>query len=220
MILYSNNSRTQQSLILQDVKNITFDSSRLVSSLRSTTGQQIGTVTDAVQEAHDTGDTVSLSTQLLIKETSLLRTNGCKASCMCCCHTRSIASTPDVMSQITGTLFVGYFGLPFFNVCKCTETTCSRQSLALVSLNYYFPRWFAARMMTLQSSWTCLNDYRLTIKTPRLRSRTEHIFTYIESGNVSRVQALFAGGLASPFDVLEGNGYSLLHVCVIITYGS
>lgn len=68
-------------------------------------------------------------------------------------------------------------------------------------------------MVAIQSSWSLLDDCRLSIKTPRLVSPAADIFLYAGTGNISRVQKLFADQVASPFDVVADYGTSALHVC-------
>lgn len=183
----------------------------LFSSLHDILDRKPGALKDDAKEAEN-GNIRMQGSEFLSMETSLSRTNVCNARCICLCHNRLTTITSDSMNQILGTLFVGYAGLPIFPKSNCTETTCIRHSSVLLTISYYFPRWFAARMIAFQYSWTSLNKYRLNIKTPRTRSDSEHVFIYAMTGNISQVQAVFANSLASPFDMIQTSGHSLLHV--------
>lgn len=67
-------------------------------------------------------------------------------------------------------------------------------------------------MVAVHSFWSSLEDYRLSVKTLRLRPGNEEIFACARTGNVSRAKILFANSSANPFDVETRFGDSLLHV--------
>lgn len=131
---------------------------------------------------------------------------------MCRCHHRSKIKSPSWMKALTGRVFIGYSGVPFFGAAACTEKSCISKDSALLQVNYYFPTWFLSRMLVLRDRFSSLHGHMISISTPRICSNNSHIFHLSQKGAVEAVRKLFAEGLASPFDVDEV-GMSALRVC-------
>lgn len=212
----SDSTRAQQSLVSIEVQSIrTSVAGVLTSSPTDIIDPPTGAADETASENPNTGvGQLRSGHSFLTIEASLFRTQKCNPLCLCRCHVTSIINTPTSISRIIGSMFIGYFGPPILPSRTCTETTCLRQSSILIKINYYFPRWFAARMISFCSFWSSLDDYRMSVKTPRLRHWSDEIFMLVIKGNLSRVQTLFTNSMASPFDVDITDGASLLYVCM------
>lgn len=149
--------------------------------------------------------------------TTTFATKPCSTSlCTCKCHQTSRLQPLAWVSQVFGTLFIGYSGtvLPFLGEIKCTEKFCKRSEQAVVKATYYFPDWtpFASRMISFRNTWSTLDVSELYVKFPRVVPASSDIFILAQQGNIPGVQRLFMQKKASVFDVNSSEGRSALHV--------
>lgn len=110
---------------------------------------------------------------MLQMTTTTFATKPCSTSlCTCKCHRASRLQPLAWVSQVFGTLFIGYSGtvLPFLGDIKCTEKFCKRSEQAVVKATYYFPDStpFASRMITFRNTWSTSDVSELYMKFPAL----------------------------------------------------
>lgn len=141
-----------------------------------------------------------------------LRQRKCDVLCKCRCHTYARASTPDSLQSVVGKLFIGYSGLPALTPA-CTNDTCLRTSEGFLQVNYYFPRWFLARIVHVGVGFNRRSTIpKMTLRVLHVRDTFEDIFISARFNDVESVEYQLTTGRASVFDVTEDSGHSPLHV--------
>ena len=137
----------------------------------------------------------------------------CDPWCPCVCHKESRAETPQFLQSIVGALFVGYSGLPLLTP-PCNNKACHRTGEGLLQVNYYFPKWFLARIISVAVRYNETNIRRpeVSVRILNSRSRTEGIFESSIRGDANAVKHFLASGKASILDVTDDSGHSPLHV--------
>ena len=144
-----------------------------------------------------------------------LRRRKCEIWCDCACHKRIRTRSPQMLQSIVGSIFVGYVGLPMLTP-PCTNLKCIRTSESFVQVNYYFPQWFLARVVSVAMRCYDINDLRksdFSVRTLNIRSRYEGIFKLSDDGDANAVKYLLTNKKASILDVTDDSGHSPLHVC-------
>lgn len=150
------------------------------------------------------GDTVAV--QLRRYNTS------CHPGCACVCHTQSWASTPSLFSRVLGQLFVDYSGVPIMRP-KCNDRRCSKRSDAYLELEYWFPSGlFWSQIIRFHYTYQTHLGPQFQLSSLRRIPDSAPAITFASSGNIEGLKDLFRRGLASPRDVSETRGYSLLRV--------
>lgn len=148
-------------------------------------------------------------------QTSLLDMTSCDKACACNCHKTRRLMVPCWLQAIMGFLLIGYSGLKLSGN-SCNEKICRQQQKSILTLNYYFPRWFVyQRLINFRNYWSPIEGNIMSIRTPRIIERsTTTVFDMACQGNLEGLKRLFIQGLASPFDV-NGSGKcdSVLFVC-------
>lgn len=144
-------------------------------------------------------------------QATLYRQASCNSRCLCRCHKTHTAKTPKPMEHLIGSLFIGYSNTPL-NRKSCNEKMCKQQRSSLLKVNYYFPSWFLHRMIAIKNIWDPTHGLQISVRTPRVVEYSADVFLIADHGNLDSLKALFAKGLASPFDVASGSGLSLLQV--------
>lgn len=139
------------------------------------------------------------------------RTAVCRSGCPCACHLKREAQSPGVVGRVVGQLFLGYAGLPVMSR-KCNLSTCQRQQAPYVSMEYWFPLWFLAQIMRLQLSYRPTLGPQIQLTTLRRVPDSAPCLAFAIGGNIEGLKMLFAQGLASPYDVSETRGLSVLGV--------
>ena len=141
--------------------------------------------------------------------TTGLRSTVCSRCCTCACHRRRRIRSPRFVDNFWGTLFLGYSAMPIM-APTCSESTCKRSTAPSISLTYYFPKWLLNRALSV----ALMNTLEPTacLRFPRVIDINEEIFSYTETDREEDIKLLFEQGLASPNDIDDTYGYSVLQV--------
>ena len=141
----------------------------------------------------------------------------CTAFCTCRCHIRSTWTSPTWMSPLLGRLFTGYAGLPFLSLA-CDKSSCLWSSQPSISIQYFFPTWFAQRALYAYLLFSQYHGIEQSLRVSRVVWVGAEIFTKAHSGNTDAVKALLKSRESSPFDVSSAVGGTALGVsnsCVL-----
>lgn len=141
-----------------------------------------------------------------------LRRRKCDVRCRCRCHVQTRGQSPKMLQSVLGTLFVGYAGLPVLTA-SCNSRLCQRSSEGFLQVNYYFPQWFLARILSLVVRFQDAQTPEISLRLLNVRSSYESIFQYAHRGDADSIKFLLTKGKASVLDVTDDSGHSPLHVC-------
>lgn len=133
-----------------------------------------------------------------------LRRRKCDARCGCRCHRNTRAHSPQMLQSVLGTLFVGYAGLPVLTP-SCNSRICQGSSEGFLQVNYYFPQWFLARILSLVIRSQNGQTPEISLRLLNVRSSYETIFQYALRGDADSIKFLLTNKKAS-------SGHSPLHV--------
>lgn len=145
-----------------------------------------------------------------------LRRRKCDMRCRCRCHLQTRAQSPQMLQSVLGRIFVGYASLPLLTP-SCDNRRCQGSSEGFLQVNYYFPRWFLARILSLVVKFQDAQTPEVSLRILNMRSSCESIFRYAEYGDADSIQFLLAKGRGSVLDVTDDSGHSPLHVRVCNT---
>jgi hypothetical protein len=147
--------------------------------------------------------------------TSIYQPTICSAVCGCQCHKVARFKLSPWLARFTGSLFVGYSGIPLTTRPACDKKKCKREQGGIVKITYYFPTYlpWVTRMLSIMDQWNSLDGHRFMLHAPRVVSSSSEIFILAQRGNIEGIQALFAQKEASIYDVSAGEGRSAVHVC-------
>ena len=137
---------------------------------------------------------------------------SCGHCCICVCHKDRRMRTPQVLDKFIGTLFVGYSGLPVF-IQECNQQSCHSRSRPLAYVNYVFPQWFLARMVSFVGTMHASGPMA-TLRIQRTIPANAELFTFAKLGKTEELANLFKSGRASPNDVHYVSGVTALHFAV------
>ena len=124
----------------------------------------------------------------------------CIPSCRCRCHNVSNWATPKWLNPLLGRLFVGYAGLPILTR-SCDKISCHRRLEPSMSLCYYFPFWFAQRILQAYLYFPYHGGIEQRLRVSRIVWAGSDIFAKARSGDVEGVKALLSSRESSPFDI-------------------
>ncbi|KAL8821216.1 MAG: hypothetical protein Q9191_007356 [Dirinaria sp. TL-2023a] len=134
----------------------------------------------------------------------------CRAGCPCACHKPSKAATPGLLDRIVGQIFVGYAGLPLLGA-KCDTRTCEKAQSPAVSFEYWFPMSFVwSQILQLKVAYEPNVGPQFELRSLRRVADSAQCVHFALNGNIEGLKGLFRRGLASPRDVSNTRGYSLL----------
>ena len=164
-------------------------------------------------------DAASMTTQIASDQSVFSMTfraklrsgRSCPRSCPCGCHSRTNFQTPQLLQRITGRLFLGYTGTPYFRA-KCLPE-CSQKDSTAFRMTYFFPKWFFEKAISLSITEGYLSTPNLNIKVRRVVPEVSQIFAMSRYGDVEGLKTLFMENKASPDDVHVRGGWTALHVC-------
>ena len=137
---------------------------------------------------------------------------SCELRCICICHKERRMRTPQALDCLIGTLFVGYSGLPIF-MQECNQQSCRSRSRPLAYVNYVFPHWFLARMVSFVGTMHTSGPMA-ALRIQRTVPADAELFTFAKLGNTEGLADLFKSGRASPNDVHYLSGVTALHFAV------
>lgn len=136
----------------------------------------------------------------------------CDPRCSCKCHAQSRTASPELMNRVLGQLFIGYSGIPFIRP-KCDDDHCRKRFVPYVDLEYWFPTGvFWSQIVRFQCSYQAHLGPQFSLSTVRRIPDNAQAVTFALGGNIDGLKHLFNRGLASPRDVSQGRGYSLIRV--------
>jgi hypothetical protein len=140
------------------------------------------------------------------------RRRFCPRACPCACHDTRRSNTPDVLGRVLGQLFVGYSGIPFVTP-KCDHKSCSQNTAPKVQAEYWFPAHvFWSKIFRVEATYHAATGPSLQIRSFRHVPDSSPAVNYTINGNIDGLKTLFSQGMASPNDVSNTRGYSLLRV--------
>lgn len=146
------------------------------------------------------------------------RTNACRANCKCACHRTQKTATPSLLSRFLGQLFVEHAGIPVIST-KCDKSTCVNAQGSQLYAEYWFPLgFFWSQIIRLHLTYQSNLGPSLQLRTLRRVPDSASAVNFAISGNIEGLQELFRRGAASPQDVSDTRGYSLIRVSSPISY--
>ena len=145
-------------------------------------------------------------------KTSINNLDRYSRSSTCCCYPRRRIQISNALSFLIGSMCISYSGGQISQPCE----QCHCRTKLPISLNiiYYFPRWILARAVSAFLSFDPAGSPSVALQMPRIRPDTSKIFHLATAGDIGGMQSMFERGLASPNDVSDTFGYSVLHVSV------
>jgi hypothetical protein len=176
------------------------------------------------QQAQEKTRRLSNSSPLAIRVSTQVRTIRC-IGCPCACHSETCAHTPRLFDRMLGQLFIGYAGLPLTR-SKCDVATCDRGLAPSVSAEYWFPLGFWwSQILRLHVSYQAHLGPQFALSTLRRIPDSAQCVSFALEGNTEGLKDLFRRGLASPKDVSDTRGYSLLRVrpvslCIVCLFSN
>lgn len=163
--------------------------------------------------AKTTGGTLSAIEAVKV---TLCQSAYCNTWCPCICHKKQKVEVAGrgIVEKMVGKLFVGYSGVPYISK-SCDFRGCLHQKGTKVNVEYWFPWWFLAMnvKLSMQSlpglgpEMQLTTAYRIPDSAPAI--------TYVMSNDIEGLKYLFSNGLASPRDVSDSRGFSLMRVSKI-----
>ncbi|OAQ99079.1 hypothetical protein LLEC1_06479 [Akanthomyces lecanii] len=134
----------------------------------------------------------------------------CDRSCPCDCHDTRRAQTPTILNNLLGQLFLNYSSMPMLSP-KCNHAACKQTTSPKVQAEFWFPAHvFWSKILHIQAAYQAATGPSLQLRTFRHVPDSAPVINYTINGNVKALKALFGQGLASPVDVSDTRGYSLL----------
>lgn len=135
---------------------------------------------------------------------------ACRPGCPCNCHSHSRVSTPGLVDRVFGQMFVGYAGLPFVNI-KCDTDSCGKSQAANISVEYWFPPGFAwSNILRFELTYQARIGPHFGLSTLRRVPDSAQCVKFALNGNIDGLKDLFRRNRASPRDVSNTRGYSVL----------
>ena len=136
----------------------------------------------------------------------------CRSGCICACHAQDRNQTPSFLDRIFGQLFVGYAGIPVLSA-KCDNAVCQKSQQPQIQAEYWFPAGvFWNQIIRFQATYQANVGPTWQLKTLRRVPDGAEAVTFAMTGNIDGLKSLFVNGYASPVDVSDTRGYSLLRV--------
>ncbi|KAI0455479.1 ankyrin repeat-containing domain protein [Xylaria acuta] len=131
--------------------------------------------------------------------------------CRCACHSTGRVSMPGgLLNRVVGQLFLGYSGLPPLSP-SCNIPSCEAAQKPEVTAEYWFPMGlFWSMIVQFNLSYQMNVGPQFEIKTLRRVPDSATCVNYAVRGNIEGLKGLFKRGVASPRDVSDTRGYSLL----------
>ncbi len=149
---------------------------------------------------------------------SISRAGACRPQCQCACHGMQRLAIPPFVSQVLGRLVLEHAGIPGIGI-QCDTSSCAKAQSPQVSAEYWFPlRAVWSRIVQFNVSYQANLGPSLQLRTLRLIPDSAPAVSFAISGNIGGLQELFGRGAASPCDVSETRGYSLMRVSTSVLF--
>ncbi|KAI1131417.1 ankyrin repeat-containing domain protein [Nemania abortiva] len=131
--------------------------------------------------------------------------------CQCVCHSTTKIKTPGgLLNRVVGQLFLNYSGIPALSLA-CNISSCEAKQRPKVTAEYWVPMglfWSLIVQFTLLYQGNLGPQFEL--KTLRQVPDSAACVNYAIKGDIEGLKDLFKRGVASPRDVSDTRGYSLL----------
>lgn len=137
---------------------------------------------------------------------------ACRPGCQCACHRPSRASTPGLLDRVIGRVFMNYAGLPLRGR-ECDTNSCEKAQSLAISFEYWFPMsvlW--SQIVQLKVAYQPNVGPQFELRSLRRVPDSAQCINFALNGNIEGLKGLFRRGLASPRDVSNTRGYSVLRV--------
>ena len=121
----------------------------------------------------------------------------CNLDCICVCHRRNRLKSPDILSPVLGSLFVGYKG-SLWSLQECDQPYCRSHA---TRITYTFPPWLSTRAISVSMVHSHSENPVLSLRVVRVRPGDANIFTAVFRGTRQHVQRLLEHTEASICDV-------------------
>jgi hypothetical protein len=95
---------------------------------------------------------------------------------------------------------------------KCDFVGCRDQQSPTATMEYWFPWWFVSMNMQLHFKYIANVGPQFQISMVRRVPDTSQSVVFAQQGNIDGLKFLFTQGLASPRDVSDSRGFSLMRV--------
>ncbi|KAF3938286.1 Ankyrin-1 [Dactylella cylindrospora] len=175
-------------------------------------GQEVNSKLQS-EKRHDPAEPPAYSAPLDNETVRVLlsRRNPCRNYCPCSCHGKKKGkiSAPGFLESVLGKIFIGYSGVPFLNN-KCDFRGCRDQQIPSATVEYWFPWWFVSRNLKIDIKCLTHAGPQLQMSTVRRVPDDAQAVSFALQGNIDGLKYLFNQGLASPRDVSESRGFTLM----------
>ena len=133
--------------------------------------------------------------------------------CPCSCHAKgqTCPGVPAFMQGLVGKMFHRRSGRQVFGK-SCDFIGCDGKQMSTATMEYWLPRWFASVNMRVQLKRCASSGPQLQLSMARRIPDTSQAVIFAHDGNIEGLKYLFSCGLASPGDVSESRGFSLMRV--------
>ena len=176
-------------------------------SQQSTTSQR--QVIDTIGASMHPNSHNSYSTPPLLISSRIHQSRlACVSGCPCRCHNIRGWNSPQWLQSFLGLLMTGYVGIPLASP-SCNDTCCQYRSEPTATIQYYFPSWFADRVLQIYIQLSKYNGITQCLRVYRTIWNGSELFRKINAGDLEGVKALLASRQASPFDTTHGGVTSL-----------
>ncbi|KAI0868960.1 ankyrin repeat-containing domain protein [Hypoxylon argillaceum] len=134
-----------------------------------------------------------------------------RGQCRCACHSIRRFKTPGgLLNRVAGQLFLGYSGLSVSSHA-CNVPSCEAIQKPEITAEYWFPMGlFWSMIVQFNLSYQANVGPQFELKTLRRVPDSAACVNYAVGGNIEGLKKLFRKGTASPRDVSDTRGYSLL----------
>ena len=141
--------------------------------------------------------------------------SSCEGHCSCICHSKRRYQSPRMFSNLVGTLFIGYTGLPV-SALGCDLDTCVKQTPRDFRAIYTFPAWFVMKALDFTAKILSSNGlcFGLIVRNRIDGSAGVSIISLAIAGDGSGILELLTAKRASLTDVEKTSGVSPFHVSV------
>ena len=136
----------------------------------------------------------------------------CRGNCKCACHAALRATMPSFLSRTLGHFFIENAGIPVLST-KCDMSTCANAHTSHLYAEYWSPPALSwSRIITFCAFYHANLGPLLQLRVLRRVPDSAPAVNFAMSGNIEGLQGLFRSGEASPQDVSDTRGYSLIRV--------
>ena len=134
---------------------------------------------------------------------------SCRFSCPCACHKQHRTTSPSILNRWVGTLIVHSTASPITGR-KCDHMGCQRSQPVQFSVEYRFPAFILNQVLRMRANYMSDIGPSLQLQIYQRVPDSSPAIEFAMNGNINRLKDLFRRGVASPSDVSNTRGYSLL----------